>query len=96
MTALCKDAKTAWQSLGKVNYARTSSEQGNVKFRRSLYYVKDLKAGDKITKDSIRSVRPGFGLPPKFYEHLIGQAIQEDVQACFPVLKHQIANSNLD
>lgn len=73
LMALCRDSKTAWAALGKVDYGRKSSEQGNVKFRRSLYFVKDLKAGDVITEDAVRSVRPGFGLPPKNLEKIIGK-----------------------
>src|SRR5690606_35780643 len=65
LTALCRDSKTAWSALGEVNYGRKSSEQGNVQFRRSLYFVKVLKAGDVITAEAIRSVRPGYGLAPK-------------------------------
>ncbi|CAM0814862.1 pseudaminic acid synthase [Acinetobacter baumannii] len=76
---LCQSAKTAWQALGRVDYGRKSSEQGNVKFRRSLYFVKDLKAGDVIDESSIRSVRPGFGLPPKFYDELIGKRVNQDI-----------------
>lgn len=70
---LCQGAKTAWQALGHVDYGRKSSEQGNAQFRRSLYFVKDLKAGDVIDESSIRSVRPGYGLPPKFYDELLGK-----------------------
>ncbi len=73
LTALCRDSKTAWQALGSVNYGRKSSEQGNAQFRRSLYFVKDLKAGDVITEDAVRSVRPGFGLAPKYYSEVIGK-----------------------
>jgi len=80
MAALCRGAKTAWQALGKVDYGRKSSEQGNVKFRRSLYFVKDLKAGDVITPDSVRSVRPGFGLPPKYLEVVSGKTVRQDVK----------------
>lgn len=72
LAALCRDSKTAWAALGKVDYGRKSSEQGNVKFRRSLYFVDDLKAGDLIKEDSIRSVRPGFGAAPKLLEKIIG------------------------
>jgi len=72
LVALCRDSKTAWAALGQVDYGRKSSEQGNAKFRRSLYFVKDLKAGDVITEESIRSVRPGYGLPPKFLTKVIG------------------------
>lgn len=85
LVALCQDSKTAWQALGSVNYGRKSSEQGNVKFRRSLYFVKDLKAGDIITEDSIRSVRPGFGLAPKFYDEIIGKTVSVDVQYATPI-----------
>jgi len=83
--ALCKDSKTAWAALGCVDYGRKSSEQGNVKFRRSLYFVKDMKAGETITRDSIRSVRPGFGLPPKHFEAVMGKRINRDVSAATPI-----------
>jgi N-acetylneuraminate synthase len=81
LAALCRDSKTAWASLGQVDYGRKSSEQGNVKFRRSLYFVKDLKAGDVITADAVRSVRPGFGLPPKYLHEIIGQRVKKDILA---------------
>lgn len=79
MAALCRDSKTAWAALGKVDYGQKSSEQGNVKFRRSLYFVKDLKAGQKITEADIRRVRPGFGLPPKHFDELLGRTMRQDV-----------------
>ena len=80
LAALCRDSKTAWQALGKVDYGRKSSEQANIQFRRSLYFVKDMKAGDIITEDSVRSVRPGFGLAPKYYSELIGRKVATDVK----------------
>ncbi|MDN3448459.1 pseudaminic acid synthase [Psychrobacter sp. APC 3281] len=73
LTALCRDSKTAWAALGQVDYGRKASEQGNAQFRRSLYFVKDLKAGDVITEDAVRSVRPGFGLAPKFLDEVVGK-----------------------
>ena len=79
MTALCRGAKTAWQALGNVDYGRKSSEQGNVKFRRSLYFIKPLKAGDRITYDSVRCVRPGFGIPPKELTAVLGAILKSDV-----------------
>lgn len=85
LAALCRDAKTAWQALGQVDYGRKSSEQGNVKFRRSLYFVKDLKAGEVITSDAICSVRPGFGLPPKMLEYVVGKTVSQDVKRGTPV-----------
>lgn len=79
MAALCRGAKTAWEALGTVDYGRKSSEQGNAKFRRSLYFVKDLRAGDVITPEAVRSVRPGFGLPPKYYDQIVGRKLTVDV-----------------
>lgn len=95
MKALCDGAKTAWAALGNVDYGRKSSEQGNVKFRRSLYFVKNLNAGDVITADSIRSVRPGFGLPPKYFDQIVGKTINNDVKANTPVLAESIKEFKL-
>ncbi|ELW88430.1 pseudaminic acid synthase [Acinetobacter baumannii] len=82
---LCQGAKTAWQALGRVDYGRKSSEQGNAQFRRSLYFVRDLKAGDVIDESSIRSVRPGFGLPPKFYDEILGKKVTQNISLNTPV-----------
>lgn len=83
--ALCQGAKTAWNALGRVDYGRKSSEMGNVKFRRSLYFVKDLKAGDIVTPDAVRSVRPGYGLAPKHYAAVVGKPLAIAVSANSPV-----------
>jgi len=91
LAALCRDSKTAWKALGKVDYGRKSSEQGNVQFRRSLYFVKDMKAGEVITEECIKSVRPGFGLPPKFYDQLIGRTVNQDIAA-----KTAVSNERLN
>jgi pseudaminic acid synthase len=80
LVALCCSAKTAWSALGRVDYGRKSSELDNVKFRRSLYFVKGLKAGEIITRDAVRSVRPGYGLAPKHYDALIGRRLTQDVE----------------
>lgn len=79
LKALCDDTETAWLSLGKVNYERTEAEKGNVKFRRSLYVVKNVKAGEALTADNVRSVRPGFGLAPKFYGDVVGKVALKDI-----------------
>ena len=86
LAALCIDSKTAWAALGRVDYGRKSSEQGNVKFRRSLYFVKNLKAGDVITADALRSVRPGFGAAPKHLAAVVGMRVKNNTVANSPVL----------
>lgn len=85
LAALCQDTKTAWQALGMVDYGRKPSEQANVKFRRSLYFVKALKAGDVITADAVRSVRPGFGVAPKEIYRLLGKRLKVSVTFGSPV-----------
>ena len=92
---LCSSTRTAWQSLGKVNYERTEAEKGNVKFRRSLYFVRTLKEGDVITENDIRSVRPGYGLPPKYYDKLIGSKVTMFVDKNSPVTLESV-NFDLD
>jgi N-acetylneuraminate synthase len=82
---LCVGAKTAWESLGNIDYGRKSSEQGNIKFRRSLYADKDIRQGEKFTKDNIRSIRPGFGLPPKYYENVLTKIAKKDIKRGMPL-----------
>lgn len=85
LLALCRDSKTAWQALGKVDYGRKSSEQGNAQFRRSLYFVNDLKADTIISKADIKSVRPGYGIEPKHINLLIGKRVKMDIPRYTPV-----------
>ena len=99
LMALCRDTKTAWSALGKVDYGRKSSEQGNAKFRRSLYFVQPLDAGEVITTNAVRSVRPGYGLAPKFLDNIIGKRTTKKVTSSTPVqwnlveMEPQINNS---
>ncbi|WP_116869799.1 pseudaminic acid synthase [Vibrio splendidus] len=81
LAQLCKDSKTAWQSLGHVNYERTEAEKGNVKFRRSLYVVKDVAEGEQFTPDNVRSIRPGFGLAPKYYTSVLGKKAKKSIKS---------------
>ncbi|MFG6569721.1 pseudaminic acid synthase [Sulfitobacter sp. 1A13679] len=85
LAALCSEVSTAWVALGEVNYGRKSSEQGNVKFRRSLYFIRDLVPGQKVSEDDVRSVRPGYGLPPKMLSYILGRAVVRNVSANTPV-----------
>lgn len=85
LAALCNDVRLAWNAIGQINYEREDSELGNVKFRRSLYFVNNLRVGDLITASDIRSVRPGFGLPPNDYEFVIGKKLSKEVAYGTPV-----------
>jgi N-acetylneuraminate synthase len=88
--ALVTATRTAWDALGRVDYGRKSSERGNAVFRRSLYFVRDLAAGEVITPDSVRSVRPGFGAAPKHLDSILGRRVRVAVQAETPVQLDQI------
>ncbi|TWI72373.1 N-acetylneuraminate synthase [Desulfobotulus alkaliphilus] len=85
LEALCRDAKTVWQALGKVDYGRKSSEQANALFRRSLYYIKDMKAGEILDEESVRSIRPGYGLAPKYLNNVLGKRLTSDTRKGSPV-----------
>lgn len=73
LAALCRDARAVWQASGEVNYGPVESERGNVSFRRSLYVVTDIEAGEIFDGSNIRSIRPGYGLPPKSLPQLLGK-----------------------
>jgi len=81
LTSLCKETKDAWLSLGQAGYERKPAEEANIKFRRSVYFIKDISAGDVITKEHVRRIRPGFGLPPKFENEIIGMTVKEDIKS---------------
>jgi pseudaminic acid synthase len=76
---LCQNVRSAWEAMGTIDYGRKSSEIGNDKFRRSLYFVKPMKAGERVRADAVRSVRPGFGLAPKYLDEVIGAVLRADV-----------------
>ena len=77
---LVKLSKDCWDCLGNGDFERSLSENENRIFRRSIYFVKDLKKGEKISFDSIRRIRPGFGLHPKYFDQLINKVLMKDVQ----------------
>jgi len=85
LVELVNGTKDAWLSLGKGDFARAESERSSLAFRRSIYFVRDLKAGQIITSEDIRRIRPGFGLPPKFYDDIIGKKVNIDVTIGEPV-----------
>ncbi|PJZ36146.1 pseudaminic acid synthase [Leptospira levettii] len=80
MNSLVIETERAWQALGKINYGPTEKEKASLVFRRSLYVVEDIKAGDMITEKNVRSIRPGLGLPPKFFDLVMGKRVNQDVK----------------
>ena len=83
---LCQDAKTAWEACQEASYGPIAAEGGNIQFRRSLYFVQSLEEGAVITQNSVRSVRPGLGVPPKFLDDMLGKKVTRTVTANEPVL----------
>ena len=79
MGSLVVETERAWQSLGKVSYGATDAEKKSLQFRRSLYIAEDMKAGDVFTKENLRAIRPGLGLPVKYYDVFLGKAVNKDV-----------------
>jgi len=80
MKELVEETARAWQSLGKAYIGPTEVEKSSIAFRRSLYIVKDLKAGDILTKENVRAIRPGLGLPPKHLNQVLGKTIRRDLK----------------
>ena len=76
MASLVREAKAASQAMGKVSYGVTAQEQKEVQFRRSLYIVEDMQAGEVITEKNMRSIRPGLGLSPKYYDVVLGKKVR--------------------
>ena len=85
MKQLVEEIGRAWQSLGKAYIGATEAEKSSITFRRSLYIVKDLKAGDVLTKENVRAIRPGLGLPPKHLDQILGKIIKGDVSKGTPL-----------
>src|SRR5690606_19175265 len=77
---LCQDTLDAWSALGRARFERQQAEEASKRYRRSIYFVRDMKAGQTITDADIRRIRPGFGLPPKNYEQVLGRTVREDVK----------------
>lgn len=82
---LVVETERAWQAFGQITYGPTDEEKASLKFRRSIYVKKDIKAGDIFTEDNIKVVRPGYGLEPKFYEIIIGRTAKKHFAAGTPL-----------
>jgi N-acetylneuraminate synthase len=79
LKALIEGTKEAWLSLGDESFSRPTVESSSLAFRRSIYFVRSLNAGQIIAREDIKRIRPGFGLPPKFFEEIIGRRVKYDV-----------------
>jgi len=90
LNKLCVEAKVAWLALGEAGYERKAAEEANIKFRRSIYIVEDMKAGDVFTEKNIRRIRPGYGLEPKFYKEILGKKIKRSVERGTPLGREMI------
>ena len=80
MAQLVVETERAWQALGQVSYGSTEAEKKSLQYRRSLYVVNDLKAGDVLTQENVRAIRPGLGLPTKYLEVLLGKSVKQDIK----------------
>ena len=80
MAQLVMETERAWQALGQVSYGPTEAEKKSLQYRRSLYVVQDLKAGDLLTQENVRAIRPGLGLPTKYLEVVLGKTVKQDVR----------------
>jgi N-acetylneuraminate synthase len=84
-TALVQDCKDAWRALGRPGYDLQASEKTNLQFRRSLYVVADVRAGEIVTAQHVRSIRPGLGLAPQHLPEVIGRRAARDLKRGEPL-----------
>jgi pseudaminic acid synthase len=80
MRSLVVESERAWHALGKVSYGPTEAEKKSLVYRRTLYIARDMKAGEPLTQENLRAIRPGYGLPPKYLPMLLGKRLGKDVK----------------
>jgi sialic acid synthase SpsE len=85
MTSLVVETGRAWAAMGQVTYGPTEAEKKSLVYRRSLYVVQDIKAGDVLTPDNLRAIRPGLGLPPKDMDVVMGKRVRRDLARGTPL-----------
>jgi len=81
MKNLVIETERARSSIGNISYGPTESEKGNIKFRRSIYISSDITKGDHLDSNNIKVIRPGLGLLPKYYNHILGKKVNQDLKA---------------
>ncbi len=92
--AMVKATRTAEKALGKVNYGASEQEAKSRVFRKSLFIVKDLKAGELLTHNNVRSIRPGYGLHPRHLKEVLGRRAASDLQKGTPLTRDMIARED--
>ncbi len=85
MAQLVVETERAWKALGQVSYGPTEAEKKSLQYRRSLYVVQDLKAGDTLTRENLRAIRPGLGLPTKYLDKFLGKKLNQDCKRGTPL-----------
>lgn len=85
MRSLVAETERAWQAMGVVKFGPTESEKKSLVFRRSLYISRDVKKGEMLTRDCVRCIRPGMGLPPKHFDMILGKRINRDAKKGTPL-----------
>ena len=85
MAQLVAETERAWQALGHISYGPTEAEKKSLQYRRSLYIVQEMKAGDVLTKDNVRAIRPGLGLATKYMDIIMGKQVGVDVKKGSPL-----------
>jgi len=88
--AMVDAVRVAEKAIGSIHYGGSAGDEKSKIFRRSLFVVKDIKAGESFTSDNIRSIRPGHGLPPKFYDEVLGKRATCDIEKGTPVLRKKL------
>jgi len=85
MKSLVIETERAYQALGKIKYGPTEAEEKARLRRRSLYIGEDMASGEVLTKENLRRIRPGNGLPPKYYDLLLGRKVRQSVKKGTPL-----------
>ena len=84
LAGLVEACNEAWMAVGKEGFNRSKQEKNSIKFRRSIYFVKDLPAGAVIKSGDVRRIRPGYGIEPKYLDDVIGRTLSRPVQCGQP------------
>ena len=82
---MVKDIRAAEKALGHVNYSLTEKEEESIIFRRSLFVVKDVRAGESFTPENVRCIRPGYGLHPRYYDEILNKKSTQNITAGTPL-----------